>query len=82
LRAGGNAGDLLRALADRCGEPFRRALDSDDSRLPRHLRLFVDGEMLVTRDQPLLPENVPVNVPVNGSEAGVTVVVLTPMMGG
>lgn len=74
LQAGGNAGDLLHALADRCGEPFRGALDSDDSRLPRHLRLFVDGEMLVTRDQPL--------VPANGSDAGITVVVLTPMMGG
>lgn len=74
LRAGGNAGDLLHALAERCGEPFQRALDSDDSRLPRHLRLFVGGEMLVTLDQPLASAN--------GSDAGVTVVVLTPMMGG
>ncbi len=74
LRNGGNAGDLLHALAERCGDPFRRALDSTDERLPRHLRLFVDGEMLVTLDQPV--------VPANGSDAGVTVVVLTPMMGG
>jgi hypothetical protein len=74
LRAEANAGDLLRALAERCGEPFRRALDSDDSRLPRHLRLFVNGEMLVTREQPV--------VPADGSNTGVTVVVLTPMMGG
>lgn len=74
LRPGGNAADLLDALAERCGEPFRGALDSDDARLPRHLRLFVDGEMIVSRDQPL--------VPANGSDAGVTVVLMTPMMGG
>ena len=74
LRDGVSAGELLRALAERCGDPFRRALGSTDARLPRHIRMFVDGEMLVTLDQPLGSAS--------GVNAGVTVVVLTPMMGG
>jgi hypothetical protein len=74
LRDGVTAGDLLRALASRCGAPFRQAPESSDSRLPRHIRMFADGEMLVTREQTLAPAA--------GLANGVTVVLLTPMMGG
>jgi hypothetical protein len=74
LRDGVTAGELLIALAKRCGAPFRQAIESPDSRLPRHIRMFVDGEMLVTREQTLAPEG--------GLADGVTVVLLTPMMGG
>jgi len=68
------AGDLLRALADRCGAPFREAIDSSDGRLPRHIRMFAGSEMLVEREQALAPAAV--------GAGGVTVVLLTPMMGG
>jgi hypothetical protein len=71
---GVSARDLLRALADRCGDPFRRALGVTDTRLPRHIRIFANGEMLVTLDQPLASSD--------EVDAGVTVVVLSPMMGG
>ena len=74
LRDGVTAGELLRALAKRCGAPFRQAIESPDSRLPRHIRMFADGEMLVTREQTLASAN--------GLSDGVTVVLLTPMMGG
>ena len=74
LRDGVTAGELLRALARRCGAPFRQAIESPDSRLPRHIRMFADGEMLVTREQKLAPAN--------ELSDGVTVVLLTPMMGG
>ncbi len=50
LRDGVTAGELLRSLARRCGAPFRQAIESPDSRLPRHIRMFADGEMLVTRE--------------------------------
>lgn len=74
LDDGVTAGDVLRTLAARFGAPFRQALESPDSRLPRHIRMFADGEMLVTRDQPLAPAS--------RLARGVTVVLLTPMMGG
>ena len=74
LRDGVTAGELLRSLARRCGAPFRQAIESPDSRLPRHIRMFADGEMLVTREQTLASAN--------GLSDGVTVVLLTPMMGG
>ena len=77
MRDGVTAGDLLRVLADRCGAPFREALASPDDRLPRHIRMFVAGELLTTREQPLLP-----GVPPDAPGSGVTVVLLTPMMGG
>lgn len=65
---------LLGALADRCGAPFHDVIDSLDSRLPRHIRIFCDGEMLATLEQPLVAKCVP--------GASVTVVLLSPMMGG
>lgn len=68
------AGAVLRALAGRCGAPFRQAVESRDARLPPHIRMFADGEMLVSREQDVAP-------PERLSE-GVTVVLLTPMMGG
>jgi hypothetical protein len=74
LREGVTVGELLRALARRCGAPFRQAVESPDSRLPRHIRMFADGEMLVSRDQTL--------VRAGGFSDAVTVVLLTPMMGG
>lgn len=74
LRDGGTAGELLRVLAGRCEAPFRQAIESADPRLPRHIRMFADGEMLVTREQALAPAQ--------GLSDGVTVVLLTPMMGG
>jgi hypothetical protein len=68
------AGDLLRALADRCGAPFRDAVESPDGRLPRHIRMFAGSEMLVEREQALATAS--------AGAGGVTVVLLTPMMGG
>jgi hypothetical protein len=68
------AGELLGVLAKRCGAPFCDAVRSSDPRLPRHIRLFAEGEMLTTREQTLAPEN--------GFSHGITVVLLTPMMGG
>jgi hypothetical protein len=74
LREGVTAGELLRDLAGRCGASFRQAIESTDSRLPRHVRMFANGEMLVSRDQSLS----------SGGRLGdgVTVVLLTPLMGG
>ncbi len=74
LRDGVTAGELLHVLAERCGPPFHEALESTDPRLPRHIRMFADGEMLVTRKQALAPGH--------GAQRGVTVVLLRPMMGG
>lgn len=74
---GVRARDLLHVLAERCGDPLRRAvdeLDSADARFPRHIRMFANGEMLATLDQPLAHGP--------GPATGVTVVVMTPMMGG
>jgi hypothetical protein len=68
------AGELLRHLAARCGATFRQAIESPDSRLPRHIRMFANGEMLVSRDQALASGR--------SLGDGVTVVLLTPMMGG
>jgi len=68
------AGDLLRELAPRCGAPLREAIESSDARLPRHIRMFSNGEMLSTLEQPL--------VPTLAQGASVTVVLLSPMMGG
>lgn len=68
------AGDLLRVLAERCGSPFRDVIESPDVRLPSHIRMFSDGEMLATMEQPLIAKCV--------AGASVTVVFLSPMMGG
>jgi hypothetical protein len=68
------AGDILKALAARWGAPFPEFLESSDQRLPRQIRMFADGEPLTTREQRL--------VSAGASSKGVTVVLLTPMMGG
>ena len=74
LPGGTTAGDLLRALADRFGAPFSEIAASDDSRLPRNIRMFADGDLLVSSEQPVVP---------SGSEsAGVTVVLMSPIAGG
>ena len=74
LGEGVTAGDLLRILAEHCGAPFCDAIESSDTRLPRHIRIFSDGEMLSTLEQPLATSCTP--------GANVNVVVLSPMMGG
>ena len=74
LREAATAGEVLRALAGLRGAPFRQALASRDVRLPRHIRMFANGEMLTTREQRLAPAG--------RLSDGVTVVLLTPMMGG
>ena len=67
-------GDLVRILAEHCGAPFCDAIESSDIRLPRHIRMFSDGEMLATLEEPLVATCSP--------RASVNVVVLSPMMGG
>jgi hypothetical protein len=67
------AGDLLAQLGARLGAPFASAAASSDPRLPREIRLFVGGELLVSRAQRLAA---------NGGAAPVTVVLLTPVSGG
>jgi len=68
---GATAGDLVGLLAGRYGAPLR--IDSEDPRIPRHIRMFADGELLSTLEQRLA----------RGSrDASVNVVVLSPMMGG
>jgi hypothetical protein len=68
------AGELVHILAEHCGAPFRDAIESSDTRLPRHIRMFSDGEMLSTLEQPLAAAC--------RRAASVNVVVLSPMMGG
>jgi hypothetical protein len=68
------AGALLHALAARFGSPFSEIVASNDSRLPRNIRVFADGAPLVTSEQPVIP---------TGAEsAGVTVVLMSPVAGG
>ena len=74
LQDGVTAGDLVRILAETCGPPFQDAIDWDEARLPRHIRVFSDGEMMSTLEQPLVTDQT--------RGASVNVVVLTPMMGG
>jgi hypothetical protein len=68
------AGDLLSALADRFGAPFREIVASDDARLPRSIRMFADGNPLVSFEQPLVPSG--------ADRTGVTVVLMSPVAGG
>ena len=74
LRDDVTAGELVHILAERCGAPFCDAIQSSDTRLPRHIRMFSDGEMLSTLEQPL--------VAACTRRASVNIVVLSPMMGG
>jgi hypothetical protein len=66
------AGDLLALLQDRLGSSFA-ARASADPRLPCGIRLFVGGNLVVSRDQPLVG---------GGRVAPVTVVLLSPVAGG
>lgn len=68
------AGDLLRIIAEHCGGPLCDAIESSDTRFPGHIRMFSDGEMLWTLEQPL--------VTTSARDANVNVVLLSPMMGG
>jgi hypothetical protein len=68
------ARDLLHVLAERFGAPFRDIVELSDIRLPRHIRVFSNGEMLATMEQPLIAKRI--------AGASVTVVLLSPMMGG
>jgi hypothetical protein len=74
LHDGVTAGELVRILAERCGAPLCDAIESSDTRLPRHIRMFSDGEMLSAFEQPLAAER--------ARETRVNIVVLSPMMGG
>lgn len=74
LDEGATAGELVQILAALCGEPFCEAIESSDTRLPRHIRMFSEGRMLSTLQQPLVGAHAP--------GASVNIVVLTPMMGG
>jgi molybdopterin converting factor small subunit len=67
------AGDLIAQLGARLGAPFATAAASPDPRLPREIRVFVGGELLVSRAQPLAR---------SGAAAPVNVVLLTPVAGG
>ncbi|MBW2420829.1 MAG: MoaD/ThiS family protein [Deltaproteobacteria bacterium] len=74
LPGGATVGDLLHALADRFGAPFSEIVASDDARLPRNIRIFADGDLLASSEQPVVP---------SGSEsASVTVVFMSPISGG
>jgi hypothetical protein len=64
------AGDLLAQLGSRFGAPFAGAAAARDPRLPREIRLFVGGDLVLSREQRL------------GTGAPVTVVLLTPVSGG
>jgi hypothetical protein len=68
------AGELVRILAQQCGEPFCGAIESSETRLPRHIRMFSDGKMLSTLEQPLAAAC--------ARSTRVNIVVLSPMMGG
>ena len=74
LPGGVTAGDLLRTIAERCGAPLCDAAESSDPRFPGHIRMFSDGEMLSSLEQPL--------VATSAGDASVNVVLLSPMMGG
>jgi hypothetical protein len=74
LHDGVTAGDLLRILTRQRGSPFCDALKVSDARLPRHIRMFSDGQMLSTLEQPL--------VSTDSQNPRVNIVVLSPMMGG
>jgi hypothetical protein len=67
------AGDLLALLREQLGAAFAAAPASGDPRMPREIRLFVGGDLVVSRDQPLAA---------GGSAAPVTVVLLSPIAGG
>jgi molybdopterin converting factor small subunit len=72
LPEGATAGDVLARLADRFGGPFASAAASRDARLPREIRVFVGGELVASRDEPLAARDA----------APVTVVLLSPVSGG
>jgi hypothetical protein len=64
------AGELLERLEQR-GVPLRCAATSLEARMPRQLRMFVDGALIARRDQRLA-----------AGASSVTVVLLTPISGG
>ena len=73
LPEGATGGDLIARLAERFGAPFVDAARSKESRLPGGIRLFVGGDLLVSRDEPLA----------SCAAAGdVTVFLLAPVSGG
>jgi hypothetical protein len=67
------AGELLADLGERFGAPFAGAATSPDPRLPPEIRLFVGGDLVVSREQRLSA---------HGDAAPVTVVLLSPVSGG
>ena len=67
------AGDVLARLGDRFGSPFADVAASRGARLPRQIRMFVGGDLVDSRDEPLAAHD---------STAPVTVVLLSPISGG
>jgi hypothetical protein len=74
LPDGATAGDLLRPLAERFGGALREALDAGGEKLPPSVRMFVNGELTVRRDQPLATPD--------ASSQEVLVVLMAPISGG
>jgi len=68
------AGELLRELAGRFGEPLGSALLPPGDGLPTRLRLFVDGQLAERRDQPIARAGT--------RRARVVVVLASPVAGG
>ncbi|MDP6978468.1 MAG: hypothetical protein QF570_07690 [Myxococcota bacterium] len=68
------AGDLIGRLAEQPDAPLRDAIDPGQTRFPRHIRMFSNGEMLSTLGQPLVRQD--------GLGVNVNIVILNPMMGG
>lgn len=67
-------GDLLVRLADRFGEPFCAAAEGPSSKLSGSLRMFVEGQLVLTTEQPLAAR---------GAESQkVIVMLISPMTGG
>lgn len=73
LPDGATAGDLLGRIADRLGARAAAAL-AKGPRLPEQVRLFVDGQIAHSCDQPLAAAG--------QTPSSVTVVLLSPISGG
>ncbi len=74
LPDGATTGDLLVRLADRFGEPFCDEPEGPSAKLPGSVRMFVAGQLVQTREQPLAQR---------GAESQkVIVMLISPMTGG
>ncbi len=74
LPDGATTGDLLARLADRFGEPFCEAAKGPSLKLPSSVRMFVEGQLVLTREQPLAERGV--------EAQKVIVMLISPLTGG